>query len=150
MAIVTIADVLRRAEEFERAVADLYARLSHNTMREGVRLLARYMSIQRPRIPHALACVPSDRLATIFSTPLCCDPYGADCHCLDAMELPVNASSAEVLDMGVNFNECLARFYRQIVRQPLDRTVVDLFECFIRLEQREEIELKKIKAMNYF
>jgi hypothetical protein len=36
------------------------------------------------------------------------------------------------------------------VRQPVDQEVKQLFESLIRWEQDDEIELKKIKAMDYF
>jgi len=55
-----------------------------------------------------------------------------------------------VLDAAVTFDECLVRLYRQAARQSADAEVRALFEGLIRAEQRDEIELKKIKAMDYF
>ena len=150
MAVITVADALRRAEEFERAVASLYSNLATQAEQDGVRLLTGYMSRRRPRVPERLALLGRDRLAAISSTPLAYEPYGADCHCLDGMSPPVAGSAAEVLDMALNFNECLARFYRQVIQQVADPAVVELFESLICLEQQDEIELKKIKALDYF
>lgn len=150
MAVITVADALRRAEDFERAVASFYSNLAMQADQDGVRLLTGYMSRRRPRVSENLALLSHDRLAAISPTPLAYEPYGADCHCLEGMRLPVAGNAAQVLDMALNFNECLVRFYRQVIQQVADPAVVELFESLICLEEQDEIELKKIKALNYF
>ncbi len=55
-----------------------------------------------------------------------------------------------VLDAAVILDECLVRLYRQVLQQPVDEEIRELFESLVRAEQRDEIELKKIKAMDYF
>lgn len=150
MAVITVADALRRAEEFEQAVAAFYSKLSLEAEQDGVRLLTGYMSRRRPRVPEKLAALSRDRLAAISLTPMAYEPCGADCQCLEGMRLPVTGSAQEVLDIALNFNECLARFYRQIIRQVSDPAVVELFESLVCLEQQDAIEFKKIKALNYF
>ncbi len=150
MAVVTVAEVLRRAEEFEQAIAGFYAKVADRTSRDGVRLLAGHMSRHRVRLVESLDCLPSEEVAVICSTPLRFEPEGADCHCLKEIELPVAATAAEFLDTALNFDECLIRFYRGVIRQPVKQEVRVLFEEFICLEERDEIELKKIKAMDYF
>ncbi len=42
------------------------------------------------------------------------------------------------------------KLYRQVLQQPVDDEIKELFESLVRAEQRDEIELKKIKAMDYF
>ena len=62
MGVVTIAEVLRHVEEFERMLAEFYAKLSHETTREGVRLLTDYMSRHRLRTHIALFKLPVVRV----------------------------------------------------------------------------------------
>ena len=62
----------------------------------------------------------------------------------------LGATAADVLDMAVTFDECLVRLYRQVLRQELDEEVTAVFESLLHAEERDEIELKKIKAMDYF
>ena len=150
MAVITVADALRRAEEFERAVAAFYSQLSVQAEHDGVRLLTGYMSRRRPRVPEKLAVLSRESLDVTSLTPLAYEPCGADCHCLEGMKLPVTGSADEVLDISLNFTECLARFYRQVIRQVSEPAVVELFESLICLEEQDEIELKKIKALHYF
>jgi rubrerythrin len=150
MAVVTINDVLRRAEEFERMLADYYAKLSEQTTREGVRLLAGHMSRHRIRISEALSKLSSPQVRRIRSAPLRYEPQAADCRCFEGVDLPPGASAAEVLDVATVFDECLVRLYRQVLQQPVDEEAKELFESLVCAEQRDEVELKKIKAMDYF
>ncbi len=78
------------------------------------------------------------------------EPQAADCRCFESVELAPDASAAQVLDAAVTFDECLIKFYRQVVQQPVDEDVRELFEGLIHSEERDEIELMKIKAMDYF
>ena len=150
MAVVTVADVLKEAERFEHMLRDYYARLSERTTREGVRLLADYMSRHRARIAEALDRLSGAQVRRIFMAPLRYQPQDANGPRLESVELPRQATAAEVLDAAIAFDECLIRLYRQVVRQPVDQEVKELFESLIRREERDEIELKKIKAMDYF
>ncbi|MHC4635873.1 MAG: ferritin family protein [Planctomycetota bacterium] len=150
MAIVTISQVLGCAEDFERMLAEFYAKVAQQSTREGVRLLADYMSRHRQRTHEALSKMSAKDMSRICKTPLRYEPHAADCRCFEGVELSPDAPASEVLDTAVKFDECLVRLYRQVVRQPIDQEVKELFENLIRWEQDDEIQLKKIKAMDYF
>ena len=74
----------------------------------------------------------------------------ADCRCFEQVDLAPDASAQEVLDAAVKLDECLMSLYRQVLQQEVEPEVRDLFESFLHAEERDEIELKKIKAMDYF
>jgi len=148
--LVTIADVLRRAEEFEHMLAAYYDGVAHRSVREGVRMLADYMSRHRERIGRALAELPGDRVNRLRRLTLRYEPQAASCRCFEGMELPAAASAGQVLDVAVKFDECLINLYRQAARQVTEPEARELFESLIRIEERDEIELKKMKAMDYF
>ena len=150
MPVVTVADVLRHAEQFERMLADYYRHLAEETPREGVRLLTDYMSRHRARLTGALARLDPDQVRRIREEPIRYEPQAADCRCFEGVDLPAEATAGQVLDIAVTLDECLVRLYRQAARQSADLEVRALFESLIRAEQRDEIELKKIKAMDYF
>ncbi len=150
MAVITIEDVLKHAERFEQMLADFYANLSERSCREGVRLLTDYMSRHCERIAEALDKLSPEQVCRVCSAPLRYEPQAADCRCFDRIELPDNPSAAAVLDAAVIFDECLVSLYRQVLQQPVDEEIRELFESLVRAEQRDEIELKKIKAMDYF
>ncbi len=150
MAVITIEDVLKHAERFERMLADFYADLSKHSCREGVCLLTDYMSRHRTRIVEALDKLSPEQVRQVCSAPLRYEPQAADCRCFDGIDLLDDPSASAVLDAAVIFDECLVRLYRQVLQQPVDEEIRELFESLVRTEQRDEIELKKIKAMDYF
>ena len=150
MAIVTIAQVLVCAENFEQMLAEFYANLSHQSTKEGVRLLTDYMSRHRQRTHNALMELPLKSLNRIYRTPLRYETHAANCRCFEGIELEPNATAAKVLDVAIKFDECLVKLYRQVVCQDVDKEVKGLFESLIRWEEHDEVELKKIKAMDYF
>ncbi len=150
MAIVTVADVLKHAEAFEQMLAEYYSDLSEHAVREGVRLLTDYMSRHQARIAAALDKLSPQQILRIGNTPLRYEPQAADCRCFEGVELAADATAAQVLDVAVRFDECFVNLYRQVVQQPVDEEIKEIFESLIRAEQNDEIRLKKIKAMDYF
>ena len=150
MAVITIEDTLKHAERFEAMLADFYGEISEHSRREGVRLLTGYMSRHRIRIAEALDKLSPEQVHRICSAPLRYEPQAADCRCFERIKLPDDATSASVLDAAVFFDECLVSLYRQVIQQPVDEEIRELFESLVRAEQRDEIQLKKIKAMDYF
>ena len=150
MAIITIEDVLKHAEWFEQMLADFYSDISTHSHREGVRLLTDYMSRHRIRIIETLEKLSPEQVHRICSVPLRYEPHAADCSCFDRIKLPDDPSAEAVLDAAVILDECLVSLYRQVLQQPVEEEIRELFENLVLGEQQDEIELKKIKAMDYF
>jgi len=150
MPYVTVKDIFKHAEQFEQMLSEYYAKLSEQSTREGVRLLTDYMSRHQSRIKEVLSRFSPEQVRRICDIPLRYEPQAADCRCFEGRELPPEATAKEVLDLAVTLDECLVRLYRQVVEQPVVEEVKELFESLIHAEEFDEIELKKIKAMNYF
>lgn len=55
----------------------------------------------------------------------------------------------EVLEHAEKFEQMPADYYAGLAEHT-DPDVRDVFESLVRSEQRDEIELKKIEAMDYF
>ncbi len=150
MAIITIKDVLEHAEQFEQMLADYYSSISEKTTREGVRLLTDYMSRHRIHIEAALEKIPEPQVKQILSERVRYEPIGADMHTIEASQLPSNATASQVLDTAITFDESLINLYRQVLQQTNDEQIRLFFESLLHAEERDEIELKKMKAMDYF
>ena len=150
MAIITIKDVLDHAERFEQMLADYYTSFAHRASRDGVRLLVDYMGRHRKRIAQVLEELSPEHVQRICSEPLRYEPQAADRRCFEGIDLPDGASAADVLDVAVRLDECLAKLYRQVLQQPVDEEVREFFESLLHAEEGDEIELKKIKALDYF
>jgi rubrerythrin len=150
MAVITVEDVLRTAEDFESALVDYYADLSERTTKQGVKLLVDYIGRHRRRLSEALDRLPEGASERIRSRPIRYEPVPPDRSCFEDNVLPPDASASEVLDIAVEVDECLMALYRQVLRQDLDPEVRELFEGLVKCEERDTIDLKKIKAMDYF
>lgn len=150
MTTTTVQAVLTQAEAFEHLLADYYANIASHTVREGVRLLTDYMARHRIRLEEALARMEPSLAAQVASVQLRYQPKAADCTCLEKVELPDNATAAQVLDAAVTFDNCLVLLYRQVLSQDITPEVREVFESLVRAEERDQRELKKIKAMDYF
>jgi rubrerythrin len=150
MAVTTVACVLRRASDFECQLMEYYLSLAEHTTREGVRLLTDYMARHRNRLAEALERVPAEEFEKIAALPIRYEPASAECDHFGSRALPVDATAADVLDIAIELDECLISIYRQVAQQEIDPAVKDLFDSLVRCEESDEIQLKKIKAMDYF
>jgi hypothetical protein len=150
MPVITVADVLKTVEDFESRLVEYYAELSKRTTNEGVHLLADYMGRHRRRLTEALSRVPEGKRARIGGCHLRYHPTKPSCSCFEDREMPSDAPASEVLDLAVEVDECLIDLYKQVLRQELDPEVRELFESLLHCEEWDEVELKKIKAMDYF
>ena len=147
MQFVTVEDVLEHARQFQNMLIDYYGRLSERALHEGVRMLAKHMAHRRQRFLRALSSFTPEQVIEMHRTPVRYEPEEADGNCFRGRELPDDATTAEVLEVALAFDECLARFYRQLLRQEVSEEVHDLFEGLLRLEEGDEIQLKKIQTV---
>jgi hypothetical protein len=150
MAVTTVACVLKRASDFECLLMDYYLGLAGQSSREGVRLLTDYMGRHRRRLSEALERFPPHEYRRISDLPIRYEPVSAECDHFRAIGLRPDATAAEVLDIAIAFDECLISIYKQVEQQDIDPEVKDLFESLVHREERDEIQLKKIKALDYF
>jgi hypothetical protein len=150
MAVITVADVLKTVEDFECRLVEYYADLSTRTTSEGVQLLTDYMRRHRERLAVALSRLPESKRARICGCHIRYGPVRPDCSCFEDTELSPDAPASDVLDLAVRMDECLIGLYKQVLRQELDPEVRELFESLLQCEEWDEVELKKIKAMDYF
>ena len=60
------------------------------------------------------------------------------------------AREKQILILLVTLDECLVKLCRQAAVETDDTEARELFESLVCTEQRDGIELKKIKAMDYF
>lgn len=150
MGIITIRDVLEQVGEFERALSDYYAAVAGGTAREGVRLLAGYMARHRIHLRAALDRMDPDRAARVAAAPLRYRPKAADCTCFEKVSLTPESTAEEVLNAAITLDDCLLLLYRQVLSQEIGPEVRELFASLLKSEERDQVDLKKIKALDYF
>lgn len=146
MVAITISEILAHVEDFERMLAAYYANLSEQTDQTAVCLVTDYISRHRYRTIEALSKLPPAQLRHTRDVRLRYRPHLPGPECFDEIQISPEASVEEVCRAAVRFNQYLIRMYRQIARQPIERHIRELFENLIRLEEKDELTMKKIQA----
>lgn len=151
MAVVTVGDLLERAADFERRLEAYYAALRDTAKDDGARLLVQYLARHRRHLPDALGSLAPEDLAAIRAVPLKYDdPDFAPERRFAGVSARSDIRGREVLEQAIALVEELLRFYRWVGSQPVGAQASSLFDTLRRIEERHVIELKKIRAMDYF
>ncbi len=149
--IVDIAEVLRRAGEFEERLGQYYAALRDASADNGVRLLTYYLSRHRRHLLEALKNYDAAALQQVGSIKLKHDVEFQPEKELPLLSLPPSAvKGRDVLEAAVKYDTILVELYRKILRQPLLPAASEMLEGLIRVEERDIVMLKKMIAMDYF
>ena len=149
--MVTVEDMLARAQDFERRLEAYYADLRDRSTVDGVRLLTHYLARHRRHLPDALGSYSRSELGQLGKVPLKCDDTDFDpAKCFEGKRVPSNVTGDELLGVAIGFVENLITFYRWLVVQPMGEEARGLFQSLLQIEEKHVIELKKIRAMHYF
>jgi hypothetical protein len=151
MPVVTVGNMIDRARAFETRLERYYADLRDRATDDGVRLLTYYLARRKRHLPETLSAYGSPVLDSIRRTPFKYE----DTHlvvekCFEGKTLPSDVNAEKVLDTAIGFVEMLIGFYSHLSRQPLGEDVIGLFQSLVKIEEKDIIELNKIRATHYF
>lgn len=151
MSVVTVGEMLDRAQDFEARLEGFYADLRDRAERDGVRLLTYYLARHRRHLPEALAAYPEGELEHIRKVPLkLSNIHFEPATYFEGKSFPSDITANELLDTAIEFVEYLIHFYRWMADQPLGKEDCRLFLDLLHIEEKHVVELKKTKAMDYF
>ncbi len=149
--MLTIGDMLARAEDFETRLENFYADLRDRATSDGVRLLTYYLARHRKHLPDALANFDPSEIRRWKQIPLKYNDTEFEPRRLfQGRNLPNDVSARELLDHAIELVEHLTHFYRWLTIHPLGVSANQLFGMLLRIEVSHLVELKKMKAMDYF
>ncbi len=151
MSVKTVGEILERVQDFERRLEAYYADLRDRATRDGVRLLTYYLARHRRHLPEALASLSATELEHIRRIPLKYSDMEFDPKkCFRGKYLASSVSGEQLLDVAIELVETLIHLYGWLLEQPLGYEAGNLWRSLLRIEENAVIELKKIKAMDYF
>ena len=151
MAIVSVGDLLDRAQEFEDRLAEHYASIRDQSAAGGVRLLTYYLSRHRNHLRQATEDFGSAKIGRVRSIKLKYDiefQPQAKLHLLEPS--PREVTAPELLEAAVEYDLALVSLYKGILEQPLNEVAAAFIESLIRVEERDVVMLKKMMATHYF
>ena len=149
MAIVSIEDLLDRADRFEERLVAFYAEVRDRTKEDGVRLLTYYLVKHRKHLAEALGQFDADRVARIKKNRLKYDVEFKPGRRLLESD-PEQVTGRGLLEGAVECDLELVAFYKAILDQPLAEEARAVLEALVRVEERDIVMLKKTMATNYF
>lgn len=151
MAIVTVGELLDRAEGYETRLEGYYVQIREQSQNNGVRLLTYYLSKHRRRLRSALGDLNPADLQRIRRIEL---KYGDDAT-LSGEPRPMETSPSDVtgeelLASAVDHDSLLIAMYKRIRQHQLIAEAQAFFDALIRVEERDIVMLKKMLAVHYF
>lgn len=150
MAIVTVGDVLDRAQDFELQLERYYAAIRDQSSDNGVRLLTYYLARHRRHQEAALAEQDPDVVHRVRTVELRFDIPLNPPRTLPFSQTPEAIRGETLLEMAIEHDSNLVAVYRAILDQPVGDDVQSLLEVLIRMEERDIVMMKKMQAMHYF
>ena len=151
MAIVTVENLLGRAEKFERRLEEFYADLRDHSDDNGVRLLTYYLARHRRHVDKALAMLDPEDRERAGKVQLRFEVEFSPEETFDLLGVPADkVRGPDLLEVAIRYDEALVRFYRQMLGQQLPKETHELIESLIRIEEKDIVMLRKMLAMNYF
>ena len=151
MAIVTIQELLNRAEEFEVKIEQYYARIRDETDNNGVKLLTYYLARHRRHAERVLADFDDKIISHVEKVQLKYDVALSPEEEFGLFDAdPASIGSEQLLDTAVAYDAALIGLYKSVLNQPIGNEAVSVFESLIRVEERDIVMIKKMIATNYF
>jgi hypothetical protein len=137
----TVAEILDEVRECHHQLSDLYRRLEDPADGKRVEMLLEYMSRHERLFERALARYEESGRRKILATWY---QYVADEDLnFRAVEVKPHQSIGEIVDMALEFDEKLVRFYEHMARNMSDyREVGAFFESLAEQEKQEKAQLR--------
>ena len=151
MVIVTVGELLDRAEGFEKRLESYYVAIREQSQNNGVRLLTYYLSKHRRRLRGALGELDPAALQRVRRIEL---KHGDDATLCDEprpMSVPpAVVTGEELLASAVEHDSLLIALYKRIRQHQLIAEAQAFFDALIHVEERDIVMLKKMLAVHYF
>lgn len=132
-------DILEHARQFHRQVSEFYDQLRSQAEKERLKMLLDYMIRHENNMVKALEdferSAPKHLLGACFKVGLKFRPC---CDVVRELNISSDMSVDEVIEMGLEFNDCLIEVYADRAENAPDERVRGVFQNLIGLAQKEK------------
>jgi rubrerythrin len=137
----TVAEILEEVREYHHRLSDLYRVLGSSADSKRLEMLLQYMSRHEQIFERALARYEESGRRKILGT---WSQYVADEDLdLRAVEVKPHAPIDQVVDMALEFDEKLIRFYEDMAKNMSDYEDVRVFfQSLAEQEKQERVQLR--------
>lgn len=139
-----VKDILNRAVKFHKMLEYFYLKIEDASEKESVKLLVDYMARHEEILKEKLNQINEEQAKQIRDEWLKYEPQNASWECFKDLKIDRDTSVDEVIEMGLELNQCLINLYHQMVEiAPTE----DIRTLFLSLELMEIAEKKKLARM---
>jgi rubrerythrin len=136
-------DVLNMIRRFHQQLAEFYAQLSAISEKQRVRMLLGYMSRHEKNFERALAEYDQETASKVLDAWIQYAPDGRILSIPEAKDLHSDMSVDDVVDIAMELDDHLIKFYSEAVRCVDFSVLKEFFGKLKEQEQAEEAELAR-------
>ena len=137
-------DILEHARQFHQHVSEFYDQLSCQTEKERIKMLLDYMSRHEQNMAKALADFEHSAPVHLLNA---CYKVGRQFRpCSEVirdLNISADMSVDEVIQMGLEFDDCLIAVYKDRAENAPDENVRGVFQNLVELAQKEKRQLSR-------
>ncbi len=141
--VQTAKDVIEQTKFFHRKLADFYDNLSDNVDKERVKILLDYMSRHHENLAAILDEYESGISERILDTWFMFVNKKCDLSPFFSASLNPDMTAQQVIELAVDFDQCLLDTYEGILQNEISDEVRDVFQGLLEMEKNEKIKLAK-------
>ncbi len=132
-------DILEHARQFHRQVSEFYSQLRCQAEKERIKMLLDYMIRHEDNMVKALEdferSAPKHLLGACFKVGRQFRPC---CDVVRELNISADMSVDEVIQIGLEFNDCLIAVYKDRAENAPDEKVRGVFQNLVALAQKEQ------------
>jgi rubrerythrin len=144
MAFSQVKDLLKRAIEFHALLRDFYLKIEKDSEKDSVKLLVNYLARHEKVLEDLISQITAKQEKQITGEWLKYEPEFATCRCFEEMKINKDSGVDEVIDAGLQLNQCLINLYHHTTEIAPTQEIKELFSS---LEIEEIAEKKKLSRM---
>ncbi|MFQ5952817.1 MAG: hypothetical protein ACE5JK_05365 [Candidatus Omnitrophota bacterium] len=144
MAFLQVKDILKRAVEFHKKLIDFYSKIENVSEKESVKLLVDYMARHESILKDELSKISTEQEQQLLNEWVKYDLELVACRCFESLKIDKNSSVDDVIDAGLELNQCLIDYYHHMSEIA---AMEDMKALFANLEVMEIAEKKKLARM---
>jgi rubrerythrin len=139
-----VRDILSRAVEFHGFLKDFYKGIEDMSEKDSVKLLVDYMARHEKSLQEFMEKISEAQDEKIKDEWVKYEPDFASCKCFDELKIDKTSGVDDVIDAGLNLNQCLIDLYHHMAEIGPTEEIKELFSS---LETEEIAEKKKLARM---
>jgi hypothetical protein len=151
MAIVTLGEILDKANAYESRLEAFYASVRDRSTDNGVRLLTYYLARHCRHQAMALAQLAPRELRHLRKIEIRRDlPARLDHPEKLLQATPETVTGDQLIETALRQSSELVELYLEALEQPMIDEAHDVVEALLHIEESDIVMLTKMKAVHYF